>query len=135
MITNESRQRVMKTLGEYGCYFLAVVHLAEEIRGKRIDAVEAFVNALEKKWIDSEATMLDPDAIFAVLTGGKFTLRKTDAAYKPIGNEHEILVFENGTFKHFVLGDGQGNVAYDPLGNSNTVAKGKVTEKRIFRQA
>jgi hypothetical protein len=134
MVSSESRQKVMKTLGEYGCYFLSVVHLAEEITGSRIDAVAVFVKARENKWLDDEATMLRPDAIFSDLTGKKFAVVAEGAAYIPKAGEHEILQFKNGSILHFVLGDNCGNVAYDPLGNSNAVAKGSLIGKRIFRR-
>ena len=49
MAPSESRQKVMKMLGEYGCYFLSLVHLAENITEKRIDAVEQYLEALNKK--------------------------------------------------------------------------------------
>ena len=101
-VTNESRQKVMKILGEYGCYFLSLVELAERLNGKRIDAVEAYLDALVKRRTDSEA---------------------------------EVLLFQNGAYSHFVLGDGAGGILYDPLGNSNTVAKGTCVGKRIFERA
>jgi hypothetical protein len=115
MVTNKSRQKIMKILGEYGCYFLSVVHLAEEITKRRIDAVEVFVKALENKWVDDEATMLCPDAILSDLSGKKFTIIAESPAYIPKAGEHEIILFKNGSFQHFVLGDNSGNVAYDPL--------------------
>ena len=88
-VTNESRQRVMKTLGEYGCYFLSVVKVAEEITGKRIDAVEAFGRFRDKKYLDEEATMLNPDGILSELTGKKFSVHREAADYKTAKNEHE----------------------------------------------
>lgn len=131
-VTNESRQRVMKTLGEYGCYFLSVVKVAEEITGKRIDAVEAFCRFRDKKYLDEEATMLNPDGILSELTGKKFSVHRETADYKTAKNEHEILLFANGKYQHFVLGNGKGEVVYDPLGKSNTVANGSLIAKRIF---
>lgn len=134
-LPQESRQSVMKTLGEYGCYFLSLVRLSEKIRGKRIDAVAAFVIALERKWADKDATMLDPAAILSAMSGKRFTVRKEDAGYKAAPNEYEVLLFTNGSYSHFVLGDGNGNVEYDPLGKSRSVAEGKITGKRIFALA
>lgn len=131
-IPKESRQRIMKNLGEYGCYFLSLVHMAEKITGKRIDAVEVFVRVLEKKWVDEEATLLDPASVLGYMTGLNFTVRKDSEQYLPRQNEYEILQFVNGSYTHFVLGDGKGYVSYDPLGNSRTVAQGKCMSKRIF---
>lgn len=134
MVTTESRQKVMKMLGEYGCYFLSLVHLAENITGKRIDAVAVYLNALKHKWTDTEATMLNPTAILSDMTGLRFSIAKEAAGYAAGQNEYEILLFNNSKYQHFVLGNGQGAVAYDPLGNSNTVASGTLTGKRIFRK-
>lgn len=131
-VTNESRQKVMKVLGEYGCYFLSLVQAAERLTGKRIDAVAAYLDALIKKRTDGEATMLDPAAVLSAMAGGMWTVRKETADYIPRDGEVEVLVFQNGTYTHFVLGDGTGGVLYDPLGNSNTVAHGRIIGKRIF---
>jgi hypothetical protein len=133
MVANESRQKLMKMLGEYGCYFLSIVHLVEEITGKRIDAIAAYVVAHDQKWVDNEATVLRPDLVFSTLIGDNYTVTRESADYKTAADEYEILVFK-AKFTHFVTGDGMGKVAYDPLGNSNTVATGRVVEKRIFRR-
>jgi hypothetical protein len=36
-------------------------------------------------------------------------------------------------YSHFVLGNGEGGVAYDPLGDSKTVALGALQSKRILK--
>lgn len=128
----ESRQRLMKTLGEYGCYFLSLVRMAEGITQKRIDAVDVYLDALEKKWTDGEVTMLDPSAILDYMTGIKFSVRKENADYQAKDGEYEVLLYTNGAYNHFVLGDGNGGTAYDPLGDSRTAASGRITGKRIF---
>jgi hypothetical protein len=135
MVATESRQKLMKTLGEYGCYFLSLIHLAEELTGKRIDAIDAFLYARQQKWIEDDCTMLAPDSVLSRFAGAVFAVAKEDAGYSAKDGEYEVLQFQNGTFKHFVLGDGHGRVAYDPLGDSNTVAKGVVIGKRIFRRS
>jgi hypothetical protein len=135
VISIESRQRIMKTIGEYGCYFLSLVHLSEELTGKRIDAIEAFLYARQQKWIDDDCSMIAPDSVLSRLAGKSFAVTKEDASYRAKEGEYEILQFQNGAFKHFVLGDGTGRVSYDPLGDSNTVAKGTIIGKRIFRIA
>lgn len=131
--TNESRQKVMKTLGEYGCYFLSLVKYAENLTGKRIDAVAAYISALEKGWTNGNALMLNPAAILSEMTGIGFGVKKTEADYKASSGEVEILMYESGNYTHFVLGDGIGGIAYDPLGeNSFTVRNGRLSSKRIL---
>lgn len=129
---SEPRQKIMKALGESGCYFLSLVHLAEEICGKRIDAVEVYQKALTNGWTDDEAMMIYPASVLSFMTGLKFAVVKKPANYIVHQSEYEVLVFQSEFFTHFVLGDGSGQVKYDPLGNSNTVRTGRLVEKRIF---
>lgn len=134
MNSSESRQKIMKILGEFGCYFLSIIRLAEKKTGKRLDAVEIFLLARDKNWISEDATVLDPARILEYMTAVNFSVTKEKADYQTSLSDSEILLFENGSYQHFVLGDGSGCVDYDPLGNSNTVAKGKLIAKRIFHR-
>jgi hypothetical protein len=134
MITSESRQEVMVNLGKYGCYFLSIVHIAEEITEKRIDAIVAYLDGLKQQLIEKDCTVLNPAELLFALTGDHYAVTKETAGYKTAANELEILVFK-ADCTHFVVGDGTGKVAYDPLGASNTVKYGVMIEKRIFRKA
>ena len=128
----EPRQKIMKVLGESGCYFLSLVELAEEIGQNRIDAVEVYEKATKNGWMDDEATMMYPASVLSFMTGLKFSVEKQSTDYVTNETDYEILVFQNGNYTHFVLGNGSGGVKYDPLGNSNTVRNGAIVGKRIF---
>lgn len=139
MPIRQSRQKIMRTLGEYGCYFLSIIYIAEQITRKRVDAVEEFERAMEAGSLDDEATVLRPDEILSHLTGRECSVRKEGGGYRARDDEREILVFRD-KYTHFVVGngrplvgEGRQNVVYDPLGDSSTVRNGSVESKRIFR--
>ena len=82
--------------------------------------------------MDDEATMMYPASVLSFMTGLKFSVEKRSTDYVTNKTEYEILVFQNGNYTHFVLGDGKGGMKYDPLGISNTVRNGAIVGKRIF---
>ena len=86
-------------------------------------------------WMDQECTILNPNAIFGHL---KMDVRYTDRHEPPerktMKSEVEILKFTSPHGSHFVVGDGNGNVAYDPYGISKAVRDGSIESKRIFRR-
>lgn len=133
------KQKIMKILGEYGCYFLSIIYLAEEISQTHVDIIEEFIRARTVNSIDDSATVLNPEEILTYLTEKKCSVRKENKDYCTKDNEYEILVFKD-KYTHFVVGNnkplidsGYKNVKYDPLGNSNTVKNGYVESKRIFK--
>lgn len=134
---SEARQKIMLTLGEGGCYVLVMVHVAEDLSGHRIDAVKAYLDLVRVGILREDGYVNDPSAVMEVLAGGQWSVRKEGANYSPGNREFEILRFERPTpamiYSHFVLGDGQGRVKYDPLGNSQTVAGGELVSKRILK--
>ena len=136
MVPLEPRQKVMETLGKTGCYFLSIVHLAENVTKERIDAIEAFLIALSGGNVLQDCFVVRPNVILGDLTGVRWGMRKEPASYMTGGMEHEILRFERQDvgvlMGHFVMGDGNGGVAYDPYGNSRTVREGKLVSKRVF---
>jgi hypothetical protein len=82
-----------------------------------------------------DATIINPERIFR-MKGliVNYNDRHDPPDYVCGGNEFEILKFVNGSMGHFVCGDGNGNVTYDPWGESATVAFGKLQSKRIFKR-
>lgn len=135
---NESRQKILLTLGEGGCYFLCLIRLAESLHSeRRIDVVPVYLQAIASKQLQEDCTVLDPAAIMQTLYGGHWYYHKEGPTYKPGSAEFEILRYERPTpkmiYSHFVLGNGAGGVEYDPLGESHTVADGYLVSKRILR--
>jgi hypothetical protein len=132
MFSVDHKQEIMKILGESGCYFLAMLFLAERITAKKIDPVALFVLCNEKGIVDKDGTILDAGKVMSTLTDLHFDAKKCTPDYLAQPGEFEVLVFSNEKYTHFVAGDGKGGVACDPLGSSRTVATGKIVNKRIF---
>ncbi len=130
----KNKQEIMKQLGEYGCYFLSILYLSEQITNTEIDPVRAYVECLKEKIIDKQCTVLNPETLIFEYTKTHFLVTKENSEYTTKENEYEILVFGNAKYTHFVVGNGHNNVECDPLGHSNTVATGKIISKRIFRR-
>ena len=132
-------QKYCEALGESGCYFLSILHLAESITGKTIDPVRAYVDCVANGLMEYDCFVRHPDVILRKYTGKKYEVVNSPRDYKTATGEFEILRFERKTasasFAHFVVGDGNGVVAFDPYGASMTVRDGYVASKRIFREA
>jgi len=76
--------------------------------------------------------------LLSLVAGGKWAVSHQAAQYITRSDELEILRFERKaamkTYAHFVVGDGRGQVAYDPLDNAQTVAAGTLASKRIIKR-
>ena len=135
---NEPRQKIMLDLGEGGCYWLCLIHVGESLHGdRRIDAVEKFEEAKRLGLCRGDGYINDAAGTMKLLYDAHWYYHKEGAGYAPLDGEFEILRFERPTpkviYTHFVVGDGRGGVAYDPLGKSETVEHGTLQSKRILR--
>lgn len=150
-VEDKPRQRIFRDIGEGACYFLSIVRAAEKFTGQYIDAFIQFIDANARMVIVGKSSVPEvlpdcfvsaPDELMSHLTGAKWTVEKVDAGYRCQLGDVEILRYEwvekktgiTVTHGHFVLGDGNGNIAYDPFGESMTVRFGNVVSKRIFRR-
>lgn len=133
----DSRQHWFTVLGDTGCYVFSLVRLAEEYTQTYIDAYRAFRSGVAEGQIREDCFVLQPAEFLGVLTARKWSMTKEAADYQCKLGELEILRFERQetgkTIGHFVTGDENGGVDYDPEGSSVTVAKGALVSKRIFR--
>lgn len=133
---------------EWGCYFCALLKIAEDQRGHKFSAQEAYAVYLAAQYtgivqkeefnadgtIKDGCTVYDPDALLR-LAGGSGSVRKVSGAgYQCLANERQILRFYNPQtgYRHFVVGDGKGKVDWDSLEKSNTVKNGYIEEMRII---
>lgn len=139
-------QKICKSLGESGCYFLSLCKIAEEECGRSIDPVVEAATALDWRILGDDAYVKDADAVMEQLAGGPHTVIKAGPGhplpldYLPAEGEREILRYERPgpggePLAHFVVGDGSGRVAWDPWPGSATVACGRLISKRIIRRA
>jgi len=123
-------QTIAKRLAESGCYFLSLLHIVN----KDNDAIGLYRQAVQLDFMDEDCFVKVPENVLALAVGGKWLVRHEPASYLPNKDESEILRFERKAekvYSHFVVGDGKGNVIYDPLDTSQTVASGKLVSKRI----
>ena len=134
MIDPRPRQRYAAAIGGTGCYFLSLVHLAEDFLSLRLDAIKAYESALLAKAIREDCYVLDPARVLALLTGYDWTVEHRPASAATAPGELEILRYGLGDAAHFVVGDGRGRVAWDPYGDSKTVREGVLASKRIARR-
>ena len=129
-------QKTLLELGNYGCYFLSLVEAAERDTGRDYPILSTFLDMKKRGFIGNECYIIFPEKILSMLTGKDYTVRRESKDYKSKAGEIEILRYEwrgeGGVSAHFVLGDGNGRVAYDPLDGANTVKNGTVESKRIF---
>lgn len=127
-------QEICKALGESGCYFISLLKAV----GKEYDALQLFKMALGQGLVDEDCFVKNPSAVLSLATGGTWSVRHEGPTYVPKAGEMEILRFERKatlkTYAHFVVGDGRGNVSYDPLGKSMTVQAGTLQSKRILKR-
>jgi len=128
-------QSIAKILGESGCYFISLL----KIVNLNDDAIKLYRQSVELGIIDADCYVKDPAQLLCLITDWRhWEVRHESASYQTKPFEYEILRFERKTptrtYSHFVVGDGHGNVLYDPLDDSNTVKFGQIVSKRIVRK-
>ena len=143
-------------LVKFGCYYTSILWHAEQLRCKMISRDEyldiyraaMMTGIISKEKVENGVlvdgcTVLDPLALFDLAGYSKFrSVSKSPPGELPPPKGIEILVFHrdadfpkgmgNKPHTHFVAGNGKGQVAFDPLGQSNTVKHGFLQSKRIF---
>ena len=138
-MNREPIQKIMMILGAAGCYFLAILRAAELSTNKSLDAVNCFLECARKGWIDADCWVNFPEDIYGYFVGGKWKCRKDAKEYVPASGDVVILRYERtttaGTTSHFVLGDNDKNIIYDPMGASETVMHGQLVSLRIISRA
>lgn len=130
---------------QYGCYIMDILWFVNKFTNRTWTPqnIRRFVeHCRAENWISENLFVRKPEAIFKY--AGLPVKIKWDKEYthkRPVSetclpDEFEIQLWRNPRtgYGHFVAGDGKGNVTYDPLGESVTVAEGGMESKRIFRR-
>lgn len=127
------KQRVAKIIGSEGCYFLSLIYIAEKITGRTVDVIGCYEDCLKRGYIKEDCFINDPARIIKLVTGKTCTFHRVDGEhYEAKANEHVIALWERPGYKHFVV-MGEDKVEYDPLGESQTVKRGRITGYRVIR--
>jgi len=96
--------------------------------------LDVYTIAIDGGWMDDECFINDPEAIFSFMGLPVYFYDRHDPPfYSCQKDEIEILKFQYINWQHFVVGDGQSHVAYDPYGTSKAVRLGELKDKRIFK--
>jgi len=98
------------------------------------DINDLYILFIDSKFMDENCFINDPAAIFDFMGLWVYFYDRHDPPdYMCQKDEIEILRFQYIDWKHFVTGDGQSHVAYDPYGTSKAVRLGELKDKRIFK--
>ena len=130
-------QRLNPVLQKYGCYLMSILFLANKHTNCELSTGminEIFQILIDHGYVEEDAYIRNPDKVFDFMG---LPVYYYDQHLPPNQDcekdEIEILMFQKGNWKHFVVGDGKGYVAYDPYGVSKAVTEGRLTNKRIFK--
>lgn len=121
-------QSEMNRLYEGGCLFLCLLSIAEEVRDRPIDLIDAIHICKVRKWLKSDYTVADSLSILAYFTGYSWTRNETQALSVIRDNEYTVCKYNNARtgFTHFR------RRPWDTLDNSVTVQEGKIIEYYIY---
>lgn len=131
----QTDKRLRKEINQYGCYLMSILFLANKHAKTLLstDIIENIADALIGMGHMSKTCFINSsENIFKSLgLNVKYNNRHDPISYMCKYNEIEILCLNvsSGT-KHFVVGDGMGNIAYDPMGTSKV---NFVESKRVFK--
>lgn len=121
-------QKICKVLGEGGCYFLSLLHLANQ----EDRAIYWYKRSVDEGWIDEECYLWSPVGLLKALFDVSYTVTISEKIDKDA--DFIIAKYKNETYCHYVVVDKKGNVIWDPLEKSNTVKNGKVVDYRIIKR-
>ena len=134
-------QSFCKAIGEWGCYALCIINIAEEVTGLHFNILQKIEEAIDRGYISwNKNNYLDPKnfdvdypaEFLGMLTGLKWEVRHeyNDIIYKPKENEYIIERWERNGYGHFArTRDG-----YNSLQDSKCVSLGTLASLRIFKQ-
>jgi len=134
----QTDRRFPKAINDEGCGLVCLFFIAFDRAGRKVtieELLEYYHDMVANGVIREDCYINHWGDALAFLGIPNFYVGWETPAYQCKRDEVEILQFLNPAngFKHFVVGDGAGNVVFDPIGKSRTVAVGHLFSKRIFR--
>jgi len=136
----QTDNRLNKSINNFGCYYMSILFLLNKHIGLKLSTgiiIKYFNECVSKGYItdnnDYHAFINSAQKVFIHLG---MNVKYTDAHEPPkrncASNEIEILCLKNHLGKkHFVVGDGRGHIAFDPMGVSGRDYR--LNSKRIFK--
>ena len=129
----QTNPRFPEVIRKYGCGLMAIIWHANRLGACSIsgtaDILDIYNDAVAHGAMDANCFIRNWDAVFAAAgLGTRYTGRHEPPDRNCGENEIEILRFPG----HFVAGNGNGIVTYDPWGVSQAVSN-PLKSKRIFR--
>lgn len=117
----------MQTFLTEGCYFLALMSIAEEVSGAPIDLLAAIALCRAEGWVTDDAYVTNPTAILHALTGKRWTHKESTSLPDTVpDNMYTIQKWEHGATTHFR------RRYVDTLRNSLTVKVGTIHSYYLF---
>ena len=134
-------QSFFEAAGENACYAFCIGKLAEQFLAKELDPLKLLLDGIERgyiayKWLQPHDAnnffVLGPDSFLSYLTGIHWTVTKESPSYQPKPGELVVNYWEYSStgrvIGHFALPN------WNSLIDSQTVAKGQIVSKRVFRR-
>lgn len=123
-------QRELENIGKFGCYLLCMMYNAKI---PMESVIKVYDKLVKEGWIDEECFIKNPATIMGYfITNTRWNVVKGEKIDKEA--DHIVARYHNkrtGLY-HFVVVDKEGNVVFDPLGNSTTVKEGYPESYRLF---
>ena len=131
-------QSFCTSIGEYGCYMLCLIDIAEEYTGRHFDMIEVAREGIDKGYIEfhednyknsNNFYVEKPDLFLKMLTGKTWSVRKVfDNNYKPKENEYVIERWARNGYAHFA----RTWKNFNSLQDSKCVTLGSIESLRVL---
>ena len=142
ILQRDGRMEIMNPwIKKNGCYLMCLLFYINKFTNTELSpesmAGPMFRLFVRNGWMSDAAWIKDPEAI---LGWGGVQCEYADKHEPPTRvcgeGEFEILYFRHPEVGgHFVCGDGNGNVTYDPWGVSRAATEGTLVSKRVFAKS
>ena len=124
----EAIQAICKAIGANGCCFLSSL----KVFGRERDFYALWNECQESGILRADGFLAKPEELAFKLTGKRWKYTHVAADYHPNPGEKILNFYKFGALEHFTAVDDSGE--WDPLGNSNTRLKGKLTARRLYKE-